>query len=330
MQNQEKTIHITYLGGLWPTNIGNAFIDFGSMQSLKMANPNAVVDFTSRVPQWFFYYNKKNFRNALESASLMKPDYLVVSGMLLCDEFIKLCEPTISKLIKNNTKFIINGGGGDEYSQKEIDNFRSFLKRNPLYAFISRDEQSFKNYSDLAEHSYNGIDCAFFLPEYFTPARLDLSDFVVFNFDDSKLRKFVDFIKNKLFLKTMEAKIPRITDKLIIRTHHSCWPCRKHGIIDLGVPKEYFNAPNTLMSDVPGDYLNLYAKAKAVYSNRVHACVATLSFGNPAMLFSGTSRAYLFEKIGANTIKEKLTYPDVKKIEEERSKQLAFLSSILK
>lgn len=333
MSNQIKTINITYLGGAWPTNIGNAFIDLGSIQSLKMVSPNAVIHFTSEIPQWFFYYNKKNLHSALELASLIKSDYLVVSGMLCCDEFIKLYEPIISKLIKNNTKFIINGGGGGRYSQKEVENFRNFLKRNPPYAFISRDEPSFENYNDLAEHSYSGVDCGFFLSDYFTPAELNLPDFVVFNFDESNLHKFLKLIRNILLFKKPAVKIhkiPKITDKFIIRTHHSCWPVWRHGIVDLGIPNDYFNMPNTFISDIPNGYLNLYANTKATYSSRAHACVATLSFGNPAMLFSQTSRAYLFDKVGADTIKEKLTFPNIEKIKQEKLKHLEFLSSILK
>lgn len=330
MAVKTKNINITYLGGAWSTNIGNAFIDLGSIQSLKMACPNATVHFTSEIPQWFFDINRKNFHNALELASLIKSDYLVVSGMLCCDDFIKLFEPSISKLIKNKTKLIINGGGGARYSQKEVKNFRNFLRRNRPYAFISRDEPSFKNYNDLSERSHNGVDCGFFLSDYYTQADLNLPDFVVFNFDGSSFHKFIKLVKKILSFQKPTAKIPKITDKLIIRTHHSSWPAWLHGAIDLGIPNDYFNKPNTLISDIPDDYLSLYAKTKATYSNRVHACVATLSFGNPAMLFSNASRAYLFDKVGANTIKEKPTYPDVKRIKQEKLKHLEFLSSILK
>jgi len=319
--NQQKRKHITYFGGCWSTNIGNAFIDLGSIQSLKMACPDAVVHFTSEMPKWFFYSSRKKFRHSFELVSAIESDYVVVSGMLLCDEFIKLYEPAISALIKKNTKFIINGGGGAKYTQKEIKNFRSFLKRNPPYAFISRDEISFKNYKDLAKHSYNGIDCGFFVSDYFKPAKLNLSEFVVFNFDQSKFYKFLKSVKNKLLFKRFKAQMPKIRNKIIIRTHHSCWK---------NIPRSHFVKPNTLISDIPDDYLNLYANTKATYSDRVHACVATLVFNHPAMLFSQTQRAYLFKKIGADTIKERLTYPNKKKILEEKQKHLEFLSHILR
>ena len=319
--NKSRIIKIVYFGGGWSTNIGNSFIDLGSIQSLKMACPNSIIYFASEMPKWLFYSKGKDFNKAFEVASAIKADCAVVSGMMLCDEFIKLYESTISKLIKNNVKVIINGGGGSTYTQKEIDNVRNFLKRYPLYAFISRDKRAFENYNDLAEHSYNGIDCAFFLSDYFTPAKLNLPDFVVFNFDESKIYKFLKSVKNKSVFKKTQIQNLKINDKLIIRTHHSSWP---------NILKKDFNESNTLISDIPDDYLHLYANTKATYSDRVHACIATLSFDNPAMLFSQTPRALLFDKIGANTIREKLTYPEVKKIQKEKSKQITFLSEVIK
>ncbi|MGD0577096.1 MAG: polysaccharide pyruvyl transferase family protein [Candidatus Staskawiczbacteria bacterium] len=329
MTNNKKT-HITYLGGVWPTNIGNAFIDLGSMYLLKKACPEAAVHFSSEFPQWFFYSNRKKCCNALSLAGLIKSDYLVVSGMLLCDEFVKLYEPIVAELMKNDVKFIINGGGGLYYSEKETKNVRDFLKRNRPYAFISRDDFAFKNYSDLAEQSYDGIDCGFFLSDYFNPAPLNISDFILMNFDETNSRKFIEKIKSAISLKNSFVRIPEINDKNIIRTHHSCLISRKHGPIDFGVPGEYFGSKNTLISDIPEDYLNLYANAKSVYSDRVHTCVAALSFGKPAMLFSKTSRAYLFDKVGAPTIKEKLTYPDKEKMAEEKRGHLEFLSSVFR
>jgi len=312
--------HITYLGGCWPTNIGNAFIDLGSIQSLKMADPNAVVHFASEMPEWFFYSNRKNFRHSFDLAQTMESDYIVVSGMLLCDEFIRLYEPVISVLIKRGVKFIINGGGGAKYNRKEIENFRNFLKRNSPYAFISRDEHSFENYKDLAKYSYSGLDCGFFVNDYFKPAKLNLAKFVVFNFDEHGFRKILKLAKSKLFLKKFETPVPMVKDKLIIRAHHSCWK---------NIPRSHFLKPKTLISDIPDDYLNLYANAEETYSDRVHACVATLTFGHPAMLLSQTPRAYLFAKVGADTIKKRLTYPNMKKILEEKRRHLKFLSYIL-
>jgi len=333
----KKEIQIAYFGGTWPTNIGNAFIDLGSMQSLKVAAPNSRIHFVSLFPKWLFGTQRttkdrliirfarrlptwmreipsrrtkdritkkvsENVKYCFDLMSVIKVDYAVVSGMVLCEEFIRLIGPTFSKLKDKKVKIIINGGGGSIYSDKEVNEFRKFLERIKPYAFISRDEQSFKNYQDLAEHSLNGIDCAFFINDYFTPAKLELPKYVILNFDHHP-----------------EPEL-NIHDRLIIRTHHSCWG---------GVSKGYLGKNNTLIASIPHDYLELYANTEALYSDRVHACVVTLSFGRPCKLYTKTPRASLLDKVGATTVKDKLTYPNIKKLDKEKEKQLKFLSLIL-
>ena len=331
-------IEIAYFGGCWSTNIGNAFIDLGSIQSLKVAAPNSRIHFVRELPKWLFGIQSRSTKDRLfirfarrlpkwmreipsrrtkdriirkvsenvkycfDLMSAIKVDYAVVSGEVLCEEFIRLFGPTFSKLKEDKVKIIINGGGGENYSNEEITEFRKFLERINPYAFISRDEQSFKNYQDLAEHSLNGIDCGFFINDCFTPAKLKLPEYVILNFDHHP-----------------EPEL-NIHDRLIIRTHHSCWG---------GVSKDYLGKNNTLISNLPHDYLNLYANTEAVYSDRVHACVATLSFGHPCKIYTETPRASLLDKICATTIRDKLTHPNTKKIEKEKEKQLKFLSNIL-
>jgi len=338
MVEGKKEIQIAYYGGCWPTNIGNAFIDLGSIHSLRVVAPNSRIHFVSELPKWLFGIPSRptkdrlfirfarrlpkwmreipsrrtkdrivkkvseNVRYCFDLMSAIKIDYAVVSGMVQCEDFIRLFGPTFSKLKEDKVKIIINGGGGQNYSDEEITEFRRFLEGISPYAFISRDEQSFKNYHDLAEHSLSGVDCGFFVNDCFNPAKVKLPKYVILNFDYHR-----------------EPEL-NIHDRLIIRTHHSSWG---------GVSKSYLGKNNTLISNLPHDYLNLYANTEALYSDRVHACVATLSFGHPCRLYANTPRASLLEKVGATTIKDKLTHPNTKKIEKEKEKQLGFLSNIL-
>jgi len=324
--DHRESVKIVYLGGCWPVNIGNAFIDQGSIQSLKMACPNSTIHFTSAIPKYFFYSYGKNLSNAFDLVNAIKCDYLVVSGTFLCKESLGIFESVFSELIrKKSVKLIINGGGGETYTKDEVNSVRGFLKRNPVYAFISRDEPTFENYSDLTEHSHNGIDCAFFISDHFTPAKLDLPEFVVYCFDWYStpldyLKSATSFFLRKLRKNPSHTSNPTgINSKLIIRTHHSC----------LSIPNRYFDKSNTLISDISEDYLNLYANTKATFSNRVHACVATLAFNNPAKLFSNTPRAALFYRVGAYTIRDKLTYPNIQRISEEKLSHIKFLSKII-
>ena len=90
----------------------------------------------------------------------------------------------LQRFEKKKVRIIINGGGGSNYSDEEVSEFRKFLKKIKPYAFVSRDEHSFENYNDLAEYSLNGIGCAFFIDDYFTPAKLELPKYVIVNFDN--------------------------------------------------------------------------------------------------------------------------------------------------
>ena len=338
---------ITYLW-TWPDNFGNVFIDLGSIQSIKEAAPDNTINQVGGLSRVLFdrYYKKgffwwiptrtiksilgekiskniknrftnsfinsklniseievnKIFKNFLDLSLHFNSDFAVLSGCILDWYLIRQFGATLLNLKNKNIKIIINGGGGSSYNEKVINKVRGFLKKINPYAFISRDEVAFRNYQDLAKYSYNGIDCAFFINDYFTPAKLEMPKYCVFTFD-----------------RQPEPEI-EVKDRLIVRTHHYhyCDP-----------PKSYFEKPNTLISNLPEDYLNLYANAEAVYSDRVHACVVALSYGTPCKLYHKTPRALLFDRIGASGIEKELTYPDTNRIEREKKKQIKFLSDVL-
>lgn len=332
--------------------MGNAFIDLGSLQSVKSAMPGSIFYTISNYPRVLFEQKSKNslerivekaYRNYairklnqkatsvkikilkrnrvlkehnnrivdcyLDLGRAVKSDYAIISGMVLWDYFIKQNKSTFLALKKKNVKIIFNGVGGPYYSENEIAMVREFLKEIGLYAFVSRDEMAFKYYHDLAEHSHDGIDCAFFVADHYIPPKLEFPEYVIFNFD-----------------KLPEPKVD-MNGKLVIRVHHYS---REIYV----APKRYFTMPNTLVSDSPYDYLTLYSNTSATFSDRVHACVVTLSYGRPARLFVGNdteifNRMLLFKKIGASTIANKLTYPNAEKIDKEKKRQVKFLSEIL-
>ena len=70
---------------------------------------------------------------------------------------------------------------------------RKLLSNFLLYAIFSRDSETYESYRDLFEHSYNGICCAFYIPEYFQSWELDMEPYVVFNFEQYREPSFVEF-----------------------------------------------------------------------------------------------------------------------------------------
>ena len=321
----DKEIKVLHCGGGWPTNIGNAFIDFGIRYLIKKTIPNSKVYFASNAMNWIYYKygNPKRNVNFLDVAGVIKADFYVFGGSMLSPSWFKDHLKLFQELAKKDSKIIMYGVGGETYSDNEINETRKYLKKLNMFALISRDEKAFKNYCDLVEHSYNGIDCAFFLNDAFIPAKLDLSEYVVFSFDNMA-----------------EPNIELEVKEKIIRTHHAPWRFLSNQIfsktdlkIFLGSIKHHQRniiKKNDMLSDLPDDYLNLYANCKATYSDRVHACVAALSFGNSARLYSKSARSFLLDRIGLSSIRDNLVSLDRKQIEKEKKKQIDFLNEILK
>jgi hypothetical protein len=167
-------------------------------------------------------------------------------------------------------------------------------------ALISRDERAYSLYKDYFPKAHNGIDCGFFLAEAFKPCRLKTEEFVIFSFDSMKE--------------------PKIEEKRrIIRVHHKC----------MGkLSRKWFVHKDTLISDIPDDYFHLYANASAVYTDRVHACIAALSFDKYARIYSNSPRAVLFERVGGGEIWQKLVRIDQKQLEIEKANQISILRDI--
>ena len=317
-----EKIKILHCGGGWPTNIGNAFIDFGIRFLIKETMPNSEVYFASNAMNWVYrkYGNSKKKGNFIDVAGIIKADFYVFGGSMLSISWFKEHLKLYHELVKKGSKIIMYGvGGGDTYHDNEINEVRKYLKKLNIFIFISRDKKAFENYHDLAEYSYDGIDCAFFLKDTFTPAKLDLPEYVVFTFDE------------------MTEPNIEIKEK-IIRTHHSPWRFSSNQFFSKwDIKMSIWNTihrqtniikKNDMLSDLPDDYLNLYTNCKATYSDRIHACVATLSFGNPARLYSKSERSLLFDRVGLSLIRDNLVSLDRGKIEKEKKKQIEFLTEV--
>jgi hypothetical protein len=312
---------ITYLGGGWYSNIGNAFIDLSALYLLKKVCPNSIIHFISDDPQSIFDKFMGSHKHSFSLISKIQSDYLVFSGECLTEKFIELNGHEILQLLKSNEncRVIIMGGGGHAYSKSEIFKVQKFLNKIKPYAFISRDSIAFEKYSDYCTYAHDGIDCAFFVSDLFTPPKLSIPEFIVINIDERPLGRIKSQIKNQR--------------GMCIYTIH--------GVSGLNLPllrkliparllfSRFLNQPNTLISNNPFDYLTLYANCRATYSTRIHACIATLAFGNPAMLLKSTIRSKIFDKVGASSITSKLTYANKNTMLNEKEAFISFLKDVL-
>lgn len=367
MANHNNIRTIAVVGGGWSTNVGNAFYNLGTLYLLRQIFPkDRIILICDNEGYWDFRHHQTP-KNSLRFLDHIVPDYLVLHGCFLTTFFPRMWDQTFQRLRKRGTRLLFISAGLEHYSIEEVAVCREYIQRNPPFLFVSRDSITYSKLGDTTEFSYNGIDTAFFAPEAFPPIRLDLPPYIVCTFDKlpepilhiepEKLNRtsgteFISESNRKTEFKFAgqswavefpwaRSKLATPLDKfypyvealllprrhyqtaagpfMILRTDHQCnpWFVRK-----------MYRAPNSFAWDLPEPYLALYANSALTLSDRVHACVVTLAYGKPAMLFSRSPRALIIERLGVDKIKQKPTSISQEKLQEEKTEMIRFLKSV--
>jgi hypothetical protein len=299
--SHNSTPLIVFFGGGWPTNIGNAVIGLGAMALLQTAVPESRVINLSGMARWFF--GDRYVHNALDVAGICRCDLAVFGGMSMCEEFVRVSGPTILQLRRRGVPVLLLGAGARAYDAQERKLFASFLAEVKPVGVIARDRATHEAYADVVQPCLAGIDCGFFVSLAYQPVRVEYPPYVALNFDSTRIPNL------------------DVDGKEVIYTHHDCWG---------PVPPARKSKPNTVISDLPYDYLTLYANAECVYSDRVHACVAALAYGRKAQLFHSTPRGGLFEAVGASQIREHPVALDPVFIEAKRAEQIRMTAALIR
>lgn len=348
---------VALVGGFWAQNIGNAFFNIGGMRILKEVFNDYSVEFIQDQPgYWTFNFR----RNPIKDIGLLKhleTDYIVLQGPVLSKTFRKLWPETLRSLKKKGTKIVLLSVGLFKYTDEEIAIARKMLKEFPPFIICTRDHKTYEALADCCERSYSGIDSAFFVSDVYKPFPLDISPYVAINFDrqpEPRLQLHNNSIKSSCFdgqfefggqywyykspqfQKTLAIKgkiasyigaffdfrsLPsRIGSYTVVRPEHRFaphigWKIYRHG--------------NAMVADEPFTYFTVYGGCSLTLSDRVHACVATLSYGNPAMLFSPSPRTYLFDRLGLSEIRNKPVKLESKVLEMEKKNEIKFLKTAI-
>ena len=303
---EQNAIKVGLYCGSWGPNIGNAFLNLGAKVTIQNAFPNSKIYPIGCASHWFFNRyigNKTEFKgNSFEIGEVVDLDIIVVAGMIMCNEFVSNNGITFVKAAARNVPILLLGTGSKHYTIDEADCFSSFMNSLFKYAVITRDDDSFEQYKGKLSNLYSGIDSAFFLSDYYSPPKLILPPFNVVNFDST-------------------SKPPQIDHQVdhIIHTRHTSNALRSSNFI----------YPNTLISDVPEDYLTVYSQVETTYSDRVHACVATLVYGNKARLYSDTPRRSLFAKLNVERIDREVATLDMNKLSKLKQNQIDLVKMLI-
>ena len=317
--------NIAIYGAGWVHNIGNAFIQIGSKYAVQKALPEAnihIVDgnpFELPIPSGLRAlstlgkmpglgmlrkpeeaYRNKAHSTQVRLTDISDVDAVILSGVWLSTKYLRHHMEDFLSLKMRGIPLILSGAGGTFYHQQEFDEVAEILQEIQPLALISRDQRVCDAYTGVLEHVYSGIDVGFFVGECFSSPLPILKKPTVFCFDRSAIPTELT-----------------VTDETIV-THHA----------QMGLKYNTFNHGRVFVSEMAEDYLNLYANSETVYSDRVHACVAALSFGNKARLIDKTPRAHLFERLEVGSVREESVQLSMDLLEQRKDEHVAHLKTV--
>lgn len=291
---------ILILNGCWSPNIGNAFVNLGTKQIIRRAFEKCEIIYSADVAnKWFFGLcgeGEQYSNNSFNISKYMDVDLVVWGGMILTEYNFKLAQSIFLEFSSREIPILFLGAGADEYSNAEAEYVANCLQKLKYVGIITRDTNTyemFSKYKWLKPKIKQGIDSAFFVDGCDIP-QLNIEKYDVECFD----RIVSPYIDHK--------------GKKIIYTHHDCFG---------KLPTRYINQKDTVISELPYDYLTIYKNVDVTYAERVHACIATLAFGNKAMLYSQTIRAKLFDRVldnGTAKIQQEPVSVDKNKLNTEK------------
>ncbi len=294
-------------------NIGDGFYQYSLFHLFKTLFPHHDIQMLDGPIARAFKLNGRFTKNALNLMRFQTGDMYVFSGPILGKNFVSAYGPKIENIVNSGSHYLILSAHAPS-DPAIVDANKRLLRSYPPLAFSSRDRDTYKLYSDIAQTAYDGICGAFFASKVLSVPEVNLGckyiTLSTYNeFDPSLSVPCLPLWDGNIETATIHIaerpspywRIARhfewlrgkqqqfLGDFLIIRPHH-----------DLSYYWSHLNfvRPHSFLSYNPLSYLSLYQSTSLTISNRVHACVATLSFGNPIFFWGQTERAGVFERVG--------------------------------
>ena len=293
----------------WASNIGNPFFYFGISHAIRQVLPDAEIIETGSNPVLPLKLDSHNEKYSFNYAAYGGDvDAVLFTGPMFDLNFRKLFAPAFEAAKNAGQKIFLLSAGSINYDKEETAHCRAMLEEYQPDVLTTRDPQTFELYGDLAKHSYNGICGAWFAPEYYpgydTPL---LGQYLTSCFDfqpepdpqvllsaadtgPSTLPAMPGLSKTKgRIMRVVKRGQPeRVGEYTIVRPVHR--PANH--------PHTVFTQPNTFAAYTPHGYLNLYRNTSVTVTDRLHAAVVTMAYGNPAYLFMRSKRSFLLDAVG--------------------------------
>lgn len=326
----------------WGSNIGNVFFYLGTEYILRTAGGVSVIPH-DLPPAKAFGLTEEQVKNDVGYGyRLGKSDYLVLDGPMFDLSFRKLFGPYLKRAKELGTKVVLMSAGGIEYSEAEVAHCREVLKEFPPYILTTRDRQTYQNYGDLCERSYDAICSAWFAPDAYPGFEIESEkDYVTVCFDharepDIKLPPVSELLSGDFrgvditsVKHSKLTKVSRLSQRGLpeqIGGYQVIRPC--HQVLNRQNWRLFYK-PNSFCSQTPFGYLNLYRNTKLTITDRLHASVATLAYGNAARLFIKSKRTHLLDRVGMGGVCGQVVKMDLDYLQDEKVKYLSWMKQAL-
>ncbi|MBZ5738503.1 polysaccharide pyruvyl transferase family protein [Nocardioides mangrovi] len=345
--------------GYWSQNIGNAFFQLGGAHMLRRALGDVeIITVPDALGNWTLRNKatgnpKMSFDVTGRVAGL---DYLVIQGPSLSWHVDEFWRETLRSLRKRGTRVLLTGVAFYRFDDDEVAAARRFLSDADPVCISTRDSRSYELLCSMGLDNsiiFDGIDSGFWTP-FETVPDIDAEPYLCVTFDryveprwriaDPTRDAFVTLpngehitwnVNDRLNSIASRGKAVAYVSAAIDRFHKGEPQLAGYSVVrpehrsNPPMHWKVFNSPNGYMSDEPWSYLALYRSAAATLSDRVHACVAALAFGRPAMLFNSSPRGSLLERVAGPEIRSDLVQLPPGKLDGLRSQQEEFLRGVI-
>jgi hypothetical protein len=351
--------HITHILGGWSPNIGNAFFQLGGYHVLKTVLPEATFSLINEKPGYPQYWNPRggNPRDYFDLAAAVQSDYLVLMGPMFRPETMKIWGDSLDKIMSRGTRLILLGVAAISYDSQYFEEYRNFLKKYPPYLLVSRDSETYEKLGELAQYAYDGIDLAFFIPDYYPIYGFgNLPPYVAFSFDKAP--------EPEIYI-VPQGKQPPDPGKISqsFEFNHETWVVKLYGwrtrlarksrylmflegVLFRGeqtkqigqyriirtdhrycptIGRKTFRSPNVMVNDTPYPYFEIYGNAELILTNRLHASIIGLAYGRPAMVVSVSPRLRMIERLKLADITRHPVRVDSTMLDKEKENLKGFL-----
>ncbi|MBC8505952.1 MAG: polysaccharide pyruvyl transferase family protein [Chloroflexi bacterium] len=320
-------------------NIGDAFYQGALLNLLRNLRPFDEVSTLDGPPGRSFRHDGRFRENIFDIRIHYAADIWCFSGPILNDRFMERYAPLIVELRSAGKQYMMLSCAGPHNCESRRD-IKAFLRQYPPIAFSTRSEITYEQYRDISDDSYNGVCAAFFSSFLFTPP-IERKKWIVSSFYSGLEPdiSFTTFLDGSIDIDSVQIKEKKYPLWRIIR--HIEWlrpfpeDVAGYKIIrpvhDLSYKFGHMNfgKPNSYLSPDPFSYLSIYAASDLTISDRIHACVASLSFGNPAIVCGKWDRIDLMSRMGIGKKGLYLLPPSREQIKKEYQNFSSWLSNRL-